>query len=264
MCVYRIDLSRYIIVYNIKNRRSIMKKIRLILMFSLFALPLISCTKSSNDNPNTEPVIIETDARMIDTVQELTFEESVQRRMDYENLPYEIALEQMTEEEEVILQKIAEKLYFEREPTETKTEAHQTEIETIKNRLDPRTLIQYISLEQSFIYDKNPNFSTLLVADLRLIQDESGTQWIDSVLTLSSKIAHATPSSEWIESQTGADIAPDQKSVYLWIKGNFEVKEDISKADTSSPKGFTQAGSQDSIILYLSDTLKATKTYRVE
>lgn len=241
-----------------------MKKITLFLVFTLLITPSVAAASKPINNLNSSAWFLEFDSQTMDKSKHLTFEEAVHKRMQYENITYEEALNKMTEEENQILQKHAEKLYFKKLTKDSRLDHRNVEIQKIKDSISPRSIINYVSVEKEFSYSKNKNYRACLEAELQIYQDTDKSYFIEKVVGLSSRRVAGNYSCNWIQSQSGYDILPGKKSVYLWVKGYFEVVVNSSSGGTVSIPGFSVSSSLGSSSIYQSDTIKGTKKYYVK
>lgn len=189
----------------------------------------------------------------------LSFEDAVQRRMHAENISLTEARNRMIEEENSIIEEIALKRYNQSPTKSNNTTEAKEQIERIKNSINPRAIINYVSVEQVFSYQQNTRFKACLEAELRIVQDTSTSYFIDRVMGLSSRRHAGMYNYSWHQTASDYDFAPGKKSVYMWVKGYFEVRTTTNVGIS----GFYLNASVGDDYIYLSSTVKGTRTYSV-
>lgn len=210
-----------------------------------------------------DPVAIEFNIRDIENAKKISFEEAVEKRMIFENISYEESLERMIKEEEEILQNFAEKLYEENYSKSISLADNKEVINEIKNNINVRNIINYVSIEHPFTYEHNSYYKGQLEAELRIVQDTSKSYLIDKVTGLNGRRTAGTYAGEWVGTASDYDLAVGRKSVYMWIKGYFETQVDGGVSGGITIPGFNFDVNIGGTSYYKSKTIKVDKTYSV-
>lgn len=226
-----------------------------LLLVFLLLFPLLSGCQENNSQADTprESQVLET--------RSISFEEAVES-IATEERPSKVIEVQMKDEEDAILEDYAKKLYL----ADNKDKNNQDEekaIEEIKNNLDPREIIDYISVTKHFTYEENPAYEATLSAVVRLVKDLDENFIIDDVLSITSQSKADPEAYKWEQIDANFDVALDKQSVYLYVKGMFETEV---SAGSSSPslQGFTVSTQDDQKKIYLSKTVKGEEKYTLD
>lgn len=172
--------------------------------------------------------------------EEISFEEAVARRMEHDNISYEVAREELLSEEDRILSQLG---------------MNNT---VSRNGVARSDIIQYYNYEKTFTYSKNSNFSCAINATIITYADYGTTRYIDSVADLSTRRVSGLGDYDWVQQGVWHDISTDKRSVVLGATGHFSVTTTTSSSVEIPGFGSGSVGSNHT---YLSDTMYPQATY---
>ncbi len=176
-----------------------------------------------------------------DTWEEISFEEAVIQKMNYDNITYEEAEAELREAEERILAELGM----------TNTMSRQNAA-----RSNP---IQYYNYSKTCTYDQNSNYSCLLLATICTFLDYGTTRYIDSVLGTATQRAPGVNDYEWVETVPAwSRISYDKRSVDLGATGYFTFTTSYS----TTIDGFV-SNTIGGNVTYISDPFELLETYRL-
>jgi|GEM_PF-2958527 len=178
--------------------------------------------------------------------REITFEEAVEQKMNYDNISYEDAKEQLLAEENRILTQLG--------------------VRNVTSRTNERTyandIIKYQNYEKEFSYPGNSSFRCAITATVVTFSDYGHTRLIDRVDMLSTRRVSGLYDYDWIEKATSSNISYDKTSVRLSATGHFTTSITSSHGGTIEIiPGFSYSGSVGTTSTYLSETMYPTTTF---
>lgn len=223
-----------------------MKKV----MCSILSLTLI-CTMaapafaaSNLDNASAGHIATEISTDSLDDCKQLTFEEVIAQDMEYYNISYEEARNQLLAKEAEILAR------------------HYGNSATMA-LMEHSNLLEYYTYQKEFSYDLNTAFKGLMTARIVVMNDYGVHKVIESVDSITSKRTAGLYRDRWIQQSATSRIATDYKSVRIEIVGYFEVEVDASVEGSVTIAGFTGGGSIGGTFIYESEPVIKNWTYKV-
>ncbi|MEG0109349.1 MAG: hypothetical protein RR705_10965, partial [Lachnospiraceae bacterium] len=166
------------------------------------------------------------------TCQEITFEEAVIQKMNYDNISYEEAEAYLLSEENRILNGLGT----------GNTVARTNSLRS--------SIIHYVNYEKTFDYPRNSNFSCAINATIVTVSDYANSKFIDRVDMMSTRRISGEYNYQWVQQSISHTISSDRKNVRLAAAGHFSITSsvDISVSGFGAAIGTGQSFTYLSII----------------
>lgn len=147
---------------------------------------------------------------------EITFDEAVKKKMIYNDMPQQIAKEELIKEENRILEDLAQ----------IQKKASDKTIEEIKSGINPRECIKYYSFRDEFEFPENNDFSVVLESMIVVVDNANGETHIDRADYLSTSIGKGREKAQWVQTASSNNIEINKTVVRLATTGYFTLQED--------------------------------------